>query len=91
MTPLPVPTSSMRGFCGQVRSQRYSTSCSVSGRGMSARLSETKVWSVNSTVPEKMLQRLTLAAAPNEFAKRRQFGLGQRALEIEIKLDPFLP
>jgi hypothetical protein len=37
-----------------------------------------------------MLERLALAAPPNEFAEGCQLGLGERALEVEIKLDPFL-
>ena len=37
---------------------------------------------------EKMLERLALAAPPDEFAQRGQLGLGERALELEIKFDP---
>jgi hypothetical protein len=40
---------------------------------------------------EEMLERLALAAAPDEVAKRRQFRLGEDALELEIEIDPFLP
>src|SRR5450432_881579 len=39
--------------------------------------------------PQKMLERLALAAAPNEFAQGREFRLGERALEVEVKLDAF--
>ena len=38
---------------------------------------------------EEMLEGLALAAAPDEFAQRRQFWLGKRTLELEIKLDAF--
>jgi hypothetical protein len=36
-----------------------------------------------------MLERLSLSTPLDEFTERRQFSLGQRALELEIKLDPF--
>ena len=36
---------------------------------------------------EKVLERLALAASPYEFAQRRQLRLGERPLELEIKLD----
>ena len=39
--------------------------------------------------PEKMLERLALAASLDEFAQRRQLRLGERTLELEIKLDSF--
>ena len=38
---------------------------------------------------EQMLERLALAATPNEFAQGRKLGFGERAFELEIKLDPF--
>ena len=39
---------------------------------------------------EQMLQRLALAAPPHQLAQRRQLRLGERPVELEIKLDPFL-
>ena len=57
---------------------------------MSARLSLRKTWLAEFDRAEKMLERLALAAAPDEFAQRREFRLGERALELEIKLDAFL-
>ena len=37
-----------------------------------------------------MLERLALAASPDQFAQRRQFRFGQGAFELEIKFDPLL-
>ena len=38
--------------------------------------------------PEQMLERLALAASPNEFAQGRKFRFGERTFELQIKLDP---
>src|SRR5205085_2628114 len=54
ITPEPVPTSRMRQLAlGNRHSPIFSTSCSVSGRGTRARLSQRKLWPANSTVPSK--------------------------------------
>ena len=40
--------------------------------------------------PEEMLEGLALAAPPDEVAKRGELGLVERALEVELELDPLL-
>src|SRR5205807_8893448 len=40
---------------------------------------------------EQMLERLVLPAPADKLAERRQFGLGQIALELEINIEPFPP
>jgi hypothetical protein len=55
MTPLPVPTSIMREYAiSDLKCEiSSSTSCSVSGLGTSARLSQRKLRPQNSTVPSR--------------------------------------
>ncbi len=79
----------MRGFSGQVRSHKIFHELLGFGAG------DERAFVADENVvgefdrPEKMLERLALAAPPDEFAQRRQFRLGERTLEVEIKLDAF--
>ena len=92
ITPLPVPTSSRRGFSGRGQiAKDVRTSCSVSGRGMRARLSRQEKCArrtrpCQAGVAEASPCPRRLTSSRSGPARSRQ-----RTLELEVKLDSFLP
>ena len=86
ITPLPVPTSrTLSGFRSPLSTIKNSTSSSVSGRGISARLSATNNAPAKLHRAEEMLQRLSLATPSHQFAQRRQFRLRERLVRSPSK------
>ena len=90
ITPLPVPTSRIliSGLrISGLRNQKFHQLLRLRPRNQRAFIAK-KTASAKFHRPEQMLQRLTLAASPNEFTQRRQFRFAERPIEIQIKLDP---
>ena len=66
-----------------------STSCSVSGRGTSARAVAEKGSTEEFSRPEKVLQGFSCSPISDQPAKRRSLCFRQRTVEFEIEVEPF--
>ncbi len=89
IAPVPVPTSTTLGAPVPASSARQrSTSTSVSGRGTSARASQLQLQPVEAPAAEHVGERLALAAAAHELAQAVDLGGLERAVVVEVELEP---